>query len=73
MCHARRLVFQLAEVLVKLAQSNYIQAKENVVFLGPTGTGKTHLAVSLGLAACRQGNRVRFTTAAGLLVSHQVK
>ena len=42
-------------------------AKENVVFLGPTGTGKTHLAVSPGLAACRQGNRDRFTTAAGLI------
>ena len=35
--------------------------------MGPTGTGKTHLAVSLGLAACRQGHRVRFTTAAGLI------
>ena len=37
------------QAILELAQSNYIQAKENVVFLGPTGTGKTHLAVSLGL------------------------
>ena len=43
------------------------KAKENVVFLGPTGTGKSHLAVSLGLAACLQGHRVRFATAAGLI------
>ncbi len=55
------------QAILELAQGNYIQAKENVVFLGPTGTGKTHLAVSLGLAACRQGHRVRFATAAGLI------
>ena len=66
--------FQFADIpslnrqaILELAQSNYIQAKENVVFLGPTGTGKTHLAVSLGLAACRQGHRVRFATAASLI------
>ncbi len=66
--------FQFADIpalnrqaILGLAQGNYIQAKENIVFLGPTGTGKTHLAVSLGLAACRQGHRVRFTTAAGLI------
>ena len=46
------------QAILELAQSNYIQAKENVVFLGPTGTGKPHMAVSLGLAACRQGQRV---------------
>lgn len=55
------------QAILELAQGNYIQAKENVVFLGPTGTGKTHLAVSLGHAACRQGHRVRFATAAGLI------
>ena len=41
--------------LLELAQGNYIQAKENVVFLGPTGTGKTHLAVSLGLGCLPPG------------------
>ena len=55
------------QAILELAQGNYIHAKENAVFLAPTGTGKTHLAVSLGLAACRQGNRVRFATAAGLI------
>jgi len=53
--------------VLELAQGHYIQARENVVFLGPTGTGKTHLAVALGMAACRQGKRVRFATAAGLI------
>jgi DNA replication protein DnaC len=38
-----------------------------VVFVRPTGTGKTHLAIALGIAACRQGKRVRFATAAGLI------
>ncbi len=37
-----------------MAQGNYIRAKENVVFLDPIGTGKTNLAVSLGLATYRQ-------------------
>ncbi len=53
--------------VLELAQCHYIQAKENIVFLGPTGTGKTHLAIALGIAACRQGKRVRFATAAGLI------
>jgi DNA replication protein DnaC len=35
--------------------------------IGHSGTGKTHLAIALGLAACRQGRRVRFFTAAGLV------
>ena len=51
--------------VLELAQGNYIQAKENAVFLGPTGTGKTPLAVSLGLAACRPGHRVRFAITSG--------
>ena len=55
------------QAILELDQSNYVQAKENVVFLGPTGTGKTHLAVFLGIAACLQGNRVRFITADGLI------
>jgi DNA replication protein DnaC len=55
------------QAILELAQGHYIQAKENVVFAGPTGTGKTHCAIALGLAACRQGKRVRFATAAGLI------
>jgi DNA replication protein DnaC len=38
-----------------------------VIFLGETGTGKTHLAIGLGVAACRQRRRVRFTTAAEMV------
>jgi len=55
------------QAVLELAQGHYIQAKENVIFAGPTGTGKTHLSVALGTAACRQGRRVRFATAAGLI------
>lgn len=40
---------------------------ENVLALGTSGTGKTHLALALGLAACQKGYRVRFTTAAALV------
>lgn len=40
---------------------------ENILFVGEIGTGKTHLATALGIAACRQGRRVRFYTAANLI------
>jgi len=40
--------------------------KENILALGNSGTGKTHIALALGLAACQKGHRVRFTTAASL-------
>jgi DNA replication protein DnaC len=40
---------------------------EPIILLGDTGTGKTHLAVGLGVAACKQRKRVRFTTAAALV------
>lgn len=55
------------QAVLELAQGHYLPARENVVFVGPAGTGKTHLAIALGLAACRQGRRVRFTTAHGLI------
>jgi DNA replication protein DnaC len=55
------------QAILELTQCHYLEAKENVIFLGPTGTGKTHCAIALGIAACRQGKRVRFTTAAGLI------
>src|SRR5262249_55616270 len=45
----------------------WIEQRANVCLLGSPGTGKTHCAVALGLAACRLGKRVRFFTAAGLL------
>jgi DNA replication protein DnaC len=55
------------QAIVELAQGHYLDAKENVILLGPTSTGKTHCAIALGTAACRQGKRVRFATAAGLI------
>ncbi len=42
---------------------DFITAKENVVFLGPPGTGKTHLAIGLAIRACQAGHRVLFATA----------
>jgi DNA replication protein DnaC len=55
------------QTIIELAQCHYLQARENIVLLGPTGTGKTHCAIALGIAACREGKRVRFVTAAGLV------
>jgi DNA replication protein DnaC len=46
-----------------LASLDFVRSAENVVFLGPTGVGKTHLAVALGYAAVEAGLNVRFTTA----------
>ena len=49
--------------LVKeLLSGEYIREKRNIIFLGKSGTGKTHLATALGMAACGQGIRTRFTT-----------
>lgn len=55
-----------AQVL-ELARGEYIQRRENIALIGSIGTGKTHIAIALGLAACEQGHRVRFYTAAGLV------
>jgi DNA replication protein DnaC len=54
-------------LVLELARGEYISRKENVLALGNSGTGKTHIALGLGLAACQQGHRVRFTTAAALV------
>lgn len=51
----------------QLAEGDYITRAEPVIFLGEAGTGKTHLATGLCVAACRQRRRTRFTTAAGLV------
>lgn len=53
--------------VLDLAHSEYIERHENVALIGSIGTGKTHVAVALGLAACELGRRVRFYTAAGLI------
>src|SRR5438094_378261 len=51
----------------ELAEGGYIERAEPVVFMGECGTGKTHLATGLCVAACRQKRRARFTTAANLV------
>ena len=53
--------------LLELARGEWISQKFNTCLVGSTGTGKTHLAIALGLAACRQGYRVRFVTAPALV------
>ncbi|MDX3763577.1 IS21-like element helper ATPase IstB [Streptomyces sp. AK02-04a] len=50
--------------LAHLGTLDFIAGKENVVFLGPPGTGKTHLAIGLAVRACQAGHRVAFATAA---------
>ncbi len=54
-------------LVLELARCEYIERRENVVALGPSGTGKTHVALGLGLAACQRGLSVGFTTAAALV------
>ena len=54
-------------LVLELARSEYLDRRENVLALGNSGTGKTHLALAWGLAACQKGYRVRFTTAAALV------
>jgi DNA replication protein DnaC len=53
--------------VLELARGNYMMKAEPIILVGAPGLGKTHIAVSLALAACRQGRRVRFYNAAGLV------
>ena len=53
--------------ILELARGEWIDQRFNCCLLGQPGTGKTHVATALGLAACRQGRRVRFFTAASLV------
>src|SRR5262249_61909422 len=52
---------------LELARCEWITQKSNCCFVGSHGTGKTHISIGLGLAACRAGLRVRFFTAAELV------
>jgi DNA replication protein DnaC len=54
-------------LVLDLARGDYIIRRENVIALGNSGTGKTHIALGLGLAACQRGMSVGFTTAAALV------
>ena len=54
-------------LLKELDEGEYIREKRNVIFLGKSGTGKTHLATALGVSACRQGIPTRFVNGCGLV------
>ena len=57
-------------LVLELARCEYVVARENIIAIGNSGTGKTHACLALGLAACQRGFSVTFTTAAGLV--HQL-
>lgn len=51
------------EVVAHLGALDFVEAKSNAIFLGPPGTGKSHLSIALGIRACLAGHRVAFATA----------
>lgn len=53
--------------VIQLAEGEFISRKENIIFLGGQGLGKTHLAIALGIEACKRGYGVVFFTAAGII------
>jgi len=53
--------------LATLATGAYLDRGDPIILLGDSGTGKTHLLIALGVAACEQGRRVRYTTTAALV------
>jgi DNA replication protein DnaC len=55
--------------ILELAALGFVERAENVVLLGPSGTGKTHLAIAFGLIAAHKGWKVRFTSAADLVIA----
>jgi DNA replication protein DnaC len=54
-------------LVLELARSEYVARRENIIAVGNSGTGKTHIAIGLGLAACQKGLSVGFTTAAAMV------
>lgn len=54
-------------LVLDLARCAYVERRENVIALGNSGTGKTHIAIALGLAACQKGLSVGFVTASALV------
>ena len=55
------------QLVMELARCEYIERRENIIAAGNSGTGKTHIALGLGVAACQRGMSVGFTTAAALV------
>ena len=54
-------------LVMELARSEYVARRENIIAVGNSGTGKTHIAIGLGLAACQKGLSVGFTSAAAMV------
>ena len=55
------------QLVNQLARREYVERRENIIAMGNSGTGKTHIALGLGLAVCQRGLSVGFTTAAALV------
>jgi DNA replication protein DnaC len=55
-----------ARLVKELSNCDYVKKSRNIIFMGKSGTGKTHLATGLGMEACKQGIRTRFVTGCGL-------
>jgi DNA replication protein DnaC len=55
------------ELVRELVRGEYLDRRENILLIGNSGTGKTHLASALAFAACQQGRQVRFFTVTGLV------
>lgn len=56
-------------LVMEMARCEYIKKRENVLAMGNSGTGKTHIGVALGILACQEGFKVKFFTAAGLVTA----
>jgi DNA replication protein DnaC len=56
-------------LVLELARNEYIKKRENVLAMGNSGTGKTHIGIALGMLACQEGFKVKFFTAAGLVTA----
>ena len=55
------------KLVLDLARCAFVERRENIIALGPSGVGKTHLAIGLGIAACQRGIKTRFATAASIV------
>jgi len=55
------------KLVLDLARSELVERRENIIALGPSGVGKTHVAIGIGLAACQHGIKTRFATAAAIV------
>lgn len=55
------------KLVLDLARGEFVTRRENIIALGPSGTGKTHICTGIGLAACQRGIKTRFATAAAIV------